>query len=473
MNKKTSIIIGVAAACAAVAFGAYAAMNEDMTGKPYSEIEAYKAEHPKVNVTYTVTVDGTEPPVELSNEDLTLTLSHREQLDSCMAQAEYLQNLETLDLGDISLRPFELQAVQEKFSDAELLFNKINFLGKTYDRNTKSVDLSDVTGQDIDEAAVLLSLLPNLKEVNLNQDGVSAIVLDDAAKLQAAVPEVFFTYTTTLFGQEISTDMERVEYFQVHIGDEGLPQFRTLLPLMQNLTYLRLDWCDTTDEAMAQLRDDFPEIKVVWRIFFNQFNCLTDTYRLWATYSVKEWETGPLKYCTEVRYLDLGHNRIKTIDFCNYMPHLEVVILAETMVEDLTPLRNCPEITFLELFGNGRLADISGVEALTKLEHLNMTRLRHVTDISPIMHLENLQRMYCSPYCPEEQMQEFIDLHPDCETQFYYGDSTATGWRYRGGVRVPRYALLGKQIGYDISDFSIYPKGYLDHEINSLDDPIK
>ena len=174
-----------------------------------------------------------------------------------------------------------------------------------------------------------------------------------------------------------------------------------------------------------------------------------------------------------MRYLDLGHSPFTNIDFVRYMPELQVCILAETMVQDLTPLRECPKITFLELFGNCKLSDITGVEALTNLEHLNMTRDAHVDDISPIMHLDKLQRMYCGGNISQEQQDEFRSLHPDCETQFYYGDSTSSGWRYENGIKVPRYALLRAQIGYDTWDESRWPKGYLTHEINSVEDAKK
>ena len=473
MKKKQIIIAGAVALCLVLGVAWYSASHEDMTGKPYSEIAAYMEANPKVKVRYTVTLEG-ESPLSVTNEDTALVLTEEAQLSSLVSQNEYLQQLETLDLTALDLTAQTLAEAKAAFPQTQLSYAAVSFLGKTYPADTKTLDLSTVTPEQIDEAMVGLALLPELEAVDLNGgETYSPVALADASRLQSAVPEVPFTYSLSLFGQDLSTDMERVEYFRNYFKDEGLEQFRLLLPLMHELDYLKLDWCGTSDEAMAQLRDDFPDIKVVWRVFFGSYNCLTDTYKIWATFSLTDNDLECLKYCTEVRYLDLGHSPFTSIDFVRYMPELQVCILAETMVQDLTPLRECPKITFLELFGNCRLSDITGVEALTNLEHLNMTRDRHVDDISAIIHLDKLQRMYCGGNISKEQQEEFLALHPDCETQFYYGDSTSSGWRFKGGIKAPRYALLRAQIGYDTWDESRYPKGYLTHEINSVEDAKK
>lgn len=469
-NRERACIIGFTImSCAIVVGSTYLATTKNMTGKPYSEIAAYQQAHPYTHVTYTVKIEGEHKSLKLKQDTASVTVTDAMQVQNLVEHADYLQHLQDIRLGDLTLDLSQLSALRSAFPKAEIQYSNFTILGQPYTSDTTNLDLSALQPEQIHDAANVLGMLPHLNTVNLNGNhGKSPLSIEDAAQLQRAVPEVKFDYTIDLFGQMVSTDMESLEYFQIPIGDEGLEQFRLLLPMMHNLTYLKLDWCQTSNEAMAQLRDDFPEIKVVWRVFFGQFNCLTDTYKIWATYSVTTQQVEVLKYCTEVKYLDLGHNRIKNCDFVRYMPDLEVAILAETMITDLNPLRSCPKITYLELFGS-LVKDITPLEDLVNLEHLNISDLR-LKSIAPIYGLNKLERMYCTTkYIPQEQRDEFHRLHPDCTT-VYISDQDCTGfyWRYKGGAKVDRYALLTKQIGYDTNDWSIYPRGYVREEINSV-----
>lgn len=469
-NRERASMIGfILISCAIVVGSTYLATTKNMTGQPYSEIAAYRQAHPYMHVTYSVKIEGEHKSLKLKQDTTSVTVTDQTQAQNLVEHADYLQQLKEIRLGDLTLDIQQLSSLYTAFPNANIQYSTVTILGQTCTSDTTTLDLSALQPQQIQDAANVLRVLPNLKSVNLNgTDGKSTISIADAAQLQSAVPEVKFDYTIDLFGKTVSTDMESLEYFQVPIGDAGLEQFRLLLPMMHDLTYLKLDWCQTSNEAMAQLRDDFPNIKVVWRVFFGQFNCLTDTYKIWATYSVTTQQVEVLKYCTEVKYLDLGHNRIKNCDFVRYMPDLEVAILAETMITDLEPLRSCPKITYLELFGS-LVKDITPLEDLVNLEHLNISDLR-LKSIAPIYGLNKLERMYCTTkYIPQEQRDEFHRLHPDCVT-VYISDQDCTGfyWRYRGGAKVDRYALLTKQIGYDTNDWSIYPRGYVREEINSV-----
>ena len=229
----------------------------------------------------------------------------------------------------------------------------------------------------------------------------------------------------------------------------------------------------------AQLREDFPDTKVVWRVFMGQFNCLTDTYKVWATWSVTNDQAQVLKYCNEVKYLDLGHNHIRDTSFVANMPDLEVAILAIGDEESCEALRHCPKLEYLEIFST-KITDISPLAECKNLKHLNISNLK-IDDITPLYGLDQLERMVCTlnGRIPKEQQDQFRELHPDCYTVFLYGgDPSDFHWRFYdkfpgGTMKVPRYALLTVQFGYDIWDFSQYPKGHVRYEINSVEDAME
>ena len=324
-----------------------------------------------------------------------------------------------------------------------------------------------LTGMDGESLAALIPQLEKL--THLQAVGVpeseNSLSLEEALALSEQSDVIRLDYQIELFGQQLSLDAESIEFENTDIGKEGLEVLKTVLPYFRNLKYLKLDDCGIDNETMAQLRDDYPDIKVVWRVYFGSYHCLTDTEMIWATGgSVNDTTSGVLKYCTDVKYLDLGHSLITHADFLNYMPKLEVAILAISWLEDISPLANCPNLEYLELF-SARVSDLSPLAKCTHLQHLNIGSQRNSnnvpvgpTDISSLYDLPELKRFYCTmSYVPEEQQKEIMSRHPDCEFEFRWVDPAEGYWRFKDGNmnnnskdnRNERYALLCEQFGYD------------------------
>ncbi len=294
--------------------------------------------------------------------------------------------------------------------------------------------------------------LPNIAKITF--DGVQ-LEKAELMALGAAFPNAVLDHPYTLFGKTFSLADEKLEYLSVNIGNEGIAEFRDILPLMRQCTYFKLDRCKVDDEVMAKLRDDFPQTKVVWRVFFAEYSALTDEEKIWTPNSVLDIDTEALKYCTDVKYIDMGHNDITSIEFCRYMPKLEVAIFAITKVNDISPLAYCPELEYLEIFSS-KVTDISPLANCTKLQHLNISNLPELKDLSPLYGLTQLKRMRCTKNnISGEQQQEIMSLLPDCAFNFSTHWPTGDDWRYdENRNRVERYELLAQQIGYDTNDYS-------------------
>lgn len=417
-----------------------------------------------------VVITGGEEDLVLVWNTETVILTHNAQMESLMAQGEALPHLAEISLEGEVPAAAQILALTECFPQVQIHYSQVEILGGIYDYGTTAMELLELTE---DEAALLaseLAVLPELAEIRLCREGeVSAVSLDAAAILSQAHPHIIYHYAVELFGQILSTDMERVEYFKVAIGDDGLAQLQKLLPMMHNLTYFRLDWCETSDEAMAQLRDTYADrFKVVWRVFFGKYNCLTDTYKIWANGITTE-ESYVLRYCTEVKYMDIGHSEdLANVDFVSFMPDLEVVIIGDCKsLDSIEPLRNCRKLEYLEVFTTS-VSDLSPLSELTSLEHLNISGTL-VTDLSPLDGLCNLKRLWSNRNDHlEDQVLRFKELYPDCKILTRGGHPIHYQWRYKDPdkiSKVPRYALLRRQIGYETNDYSCYPRGYLREEI--------
>ena len=173
-----------------------------------------------------------------------------------------------------------------------------------------------------------------------------------------------------------------------------------------------------------------------------RFSECTDDKRL------QDEDLEPLTYCHEMRYLDLGHNHIRSAFFVASMPELEVCILgAERELSDISALAQCPKLEYLEIF-TGKVKDLSVLTACKELKHLNIC-CNDITDISPLFEL-NLERLWMSKTnVPEAQIRAFRERFPNCQVDTTAPDPTAGTWRTRGNYYVPRYRLLREQFCYD------------------------
>lgn len=251
-------------------------------------------------------------------------------------------------------------------------------------------------------------------------------------------------YSFELFGQEVNTrTTTELNYKKVSIGDDGLEKFREVLPYMENLTYLTFDRCDTSDEAVAALREEFPDANIAWRIFFAPFSCMTDVEKIWASCDLRDDVTEPLKYCNKVKYLDIGHNAMKSFDFIQYMPDLEVLIVSCSDFESIEPIRFCQKLIFFEAGEDTRVKDFSPIADVPGLKYLNIGGNNQLSpeDLQVVFSLDDPERIFIENYYNWNiDMKEFAEeiqaAYPDCQVSTdWHSDGAMNGlWRYNRGV---------------------------------------
>ena len=236
---------------------------------------------------------------------------------------------------------------------------------------------------------------------------------------------------------------------KLDIGDEGLDTLRLVMPHL-NCSYFQISDCGIDYDLLAELRDEFPERNVVWRIYIYSYPFMTNCHRV-RTVHIDSASCEVLKYCTEVRYLDLGHNLlINNCDFVAYMPHLQSAILGLTAITDISPLANCKELQFLELH-RSNISDISVLSGLTSLEYLNIGGMPELTDLSPLFELTGLKviRIVSDPKISAAQIEELQEHLPDTTFLLEGWAPHMNGWRYDDdGNMTEWYARLREQMDY-------------------------
>ena len=371
--------------------------------------------------------------------------------------------------------------------------------GSAHQADETRLDLSGLTHKDVPETAELLKQMPELEYVDLGTDGAWTeteraelnaetaaaerpaeatrdLTWQDLLLLQKAAPRADLDYRFVFYGRYLSTLSEEMDLNHSIMSDEGAA-VREILPLMKYCKRLDMDSCGVSSEAMAKIRDDYPEMEVIWRIWFayNQFTMRTDSERLWcANFYPYMWDeyTQELKYLTHLKYLDLGHNlQLHDWSFLRYMPDLEVLILTSSSWESLDMLENCTKLEFLEIIPYAHLdLDLQPLEKMTNLEHLNITAMGKTENWEVLLKMKKLKRLWIGEetgyYLPEGAEEQIREALPDTEIMFRGGGAATGSWRINPDGTVPeRYALLREQFDYDHWP-SVAPYPYNDPKYN-------
>ena len=408
----------------------YPALKQlDLTGSTcYDAIAQYISKHPNVEVTYTVKF-GT---ATVNNYETALVLDPGGcDFETLSANLKYLTKLETVSLPRTTYSAQEIVALQGLYPDVVFDFTMI-LLGQELTGETTELNLSVLEPGRVEEVAGKLGLFPNIAKVELMDSyGQSQLSMADVKLLQDNAPNTIFHYIFTLFGKTVATTDERIEFVKEDIGNEGEEELRNALDILRGCSYLLLDDCGFDNEVLAQVREDYPNTEVVWRIHVWQRSWLTDTDTIRAVYHVDDTNCEPFKYCTKTKYIDMGHNEELTdISFISYMPDLEIVILSGSPITDLTPFEDHTQLVFLELAHCGYLKDVTPLASCTSLANLNLSYTK-VDDISSLYELPFEQLCAVQSKIVWKDWQKIIDLHPDCAIRYEGTQPYGTGWRYK------------------------------------------
>ena len=395
--------------------------GETPAGEPAANSPAAQAAEPEPTPTPEPTPSPSPAPVVFAagaapwdSRELELALEEGET-----ALLDELPLLERLDARESACFE-EIWLWSQSHPEVEVLYTvPLPGLGKI-ESGTESLDLTALAAGEIQEAAPLLCYLPRLRELALPA-GEEGLSLEQAMDIARALPETVVAYPFTIYGEETDLSATELVLYHIRIDDEG-EQVRQVLPCMHACTWLDMDSCHVSNEAMASIRDENPEVEVIWRVFFgDNYSARTNVTKILASMPsqggrIDDSNSEGLNYCTKVRYLDLGHNStLSDFSFVENMPDLEIAVISMAAIEDLSPFASCRNLLYLEM-GNTLVSDLSPLAQCTELRHLNIGTNIGITDISPLYDLD-LKRLWIGEYdpVPEEQVARMQELHPKCD----------------------------------------------------------
>lgn len=397
----------------------------------YEMLEALKEQLPDLDVRYTVSLGTTQ--AEPDAAQLTLTEGSY-VFDTLLENLKHLPQVQQIQLPKTAMTLDQLHTLQETYPEVEFAAS-VEILGNEYDMESTELNLSGITEAQIPEVREKLGMLPNLEYIELMADDGSCGLPKEAVKELISTTNASVHFSFDFYGVTISSDDEEVILKNKKIGDEGEEEIRLALDLMTNCRRFVLDNCKVSNDVMAQIREDYRDrTKVVWRVYFGVGSTLTDAEVIRAVYDLVDDNCGNLKYCEDVRFMDIGHDEyLDAVPFIAYMPNLEVVIVSGSPIKDLSPFTVCKKLRVLELSDCGYIQDLTPLAECESLEMLNICYTK-VKDLSGLENLKLTHLIAKQRYkilIPKEEQERFIEQHPDCLVQFSKDDQPyGIGWRY-------------------------------------------
>ena len=157
-------------------------------------------------------------------------------------------------------------------------------------------------------------------------------------------------------------------------------------------------------------------------------------------YYFKDEEAYNLRYCEEMVCIDIGHMSISNIDFVEFMPDLEYLILAHTQVQYIEPIRHCKNLKFLELDWSP-IKDLAPLEECTALEDLNLGNT--FADFAPVGRMTWLKNLWMIG-CSSGARYRMTNALPDTKVMISGSATVANGWR-----DLPNYYKMRDLLGME------------------------
>lgn len=309
----------------------------------------------------------------------------------------------------------------------EIIFDyQIEFHGQILASNLVELDFSDTDLSRSDEIEVILPYLPDVTYVDVTG---CPIPHEQMAALSQRWPQIRFAWTVLLADTPIRTDATELDLSGIYIGNAA--DVDALIPYLPDLTRLELCGCGIPNEEMAALREKYPEIKIVWTVQLgDEMSVRTDIttfmpvkHGVW----MEDDDTYNLRYCTDLIAIDMGHHDIRNIDFVAYMPNLKYLLLCDSQVDNLEPVRGLQKLMYVELFLT-HVTDYSPLLDCPVLEDLNISWT--YGNYEPLTKMTNLKRLWWGGtghgYYEVQQLTQSL---PDTQMVLWDGESTGSGWR--------------------------------------------
>ena len=387
--------------------------------KEYALLQQLQNRHPNCRIQYNVTICGQDfdslaTSITLKNpqvEELTQLLPYMTQAEDVLLTG----TLPTLE---------ELNQLQNAFPQIRIRWES-DVNGVKLSSDATQLDLRAANLTSAQQLEAILTDYPNLTQVDLRGCG-----LDNAAilALAEAFPEITFLREITVAGLTFSSDAEEIDISGQEVTD--VAQVEELLLYFPNLKKVIMSNCGVDSETMDALNNRHEDIRFVWTVNLGGLAVRTDeTYFMPIKHNVQvnTSDLKELRYCTDMICIDIGHMPVANCEWAAYMPNLQYLIIAETQIINISPLKDLKNLIYLEMFLTN-VTDISPLLGCTSLQDLNMCFVP-VLEYQPLLEMTWLNNLWWSGWLMRTYEAQFREALPDTRLCHNAASSTGNGWR--------------------------------------------
>ncbi len=240
-------------------------------------------------------------------------------------------------------------------------------------------------------------------------------------------------YGMDAFGRKVTSDVTELNLDGAPVTDvEAVEACLARLPNVKKVSLLD---CGLSQDQCGQLFDAHPEIKFVFWITFGKYRIRTDVTAFSTQlgdgnrYGFNDKTFEPIRYCTDLMMLDLGHNHITSMENFSGLTKLRVLILADNQLTDIAPIANFKDLEFCELFLND-IPDMSPLTGLEKLVDLNIFYNPVGQNYQALKSMTQLKRLWIGGCrLSGAMLKDLQRALPNTKINAEGRGSTGMGWR--------------------------------------------
>ena len=349
----------------------------------YAALKTLYERYPDVEVCYSIPIAG----VDYAPDTETVTLQTLSRED--MELLNYLPRLKQID--GTACREFVLLRELEREHPEWKVDYLTSIAGTEITSTAKTLELEDAA---YEELSVGLAAMPDLKTLTLHNPQATGAEL---LALREEYPDVEIHWDVKIFGNTFSDDAIELDISNGPVGSiENAKQIAAKFPELEKFI---VDSTGISNDDMAAYREEMrSDYKVAWTIVFtDKFKARTDATVFMPSSQnegrFNEDHVYDMRFFEDLVCIDVGHMQIKTVDFVTYMPNLKYLVLADTAVQDITPLSTCKNLIFLEL-DHDVIRDYTPLLGCTALEDLNLNDHQWPVSIEPIKQMTWLKNLW-------------------------------------------------------------------------------
>lgn len=402
----------------------------------YAQLAQLQRNCPEMVVSYAVPIAGEDWP----QNTLAMTVKDGDGQE-LLERLNWLPFLAEVNLQGTIPDPEVLTTLIQAYPYVDFLWT-YEIAGQTLEKETRELELSGWTPAGIDELEDLLVYGPGLKKLVVLGSGLSN---EQLLAFREAHPDLELVWDVTIEGRSFRTDITEMDMSEIQLTD--VSQVEKWFPCFPDLTKVDMSHCGLNSETLDALNQKYEDIRIVWTISVSGNAELRTDAIYFMPYQLKTIVTSEslkdLKYCTDLICIDLGHMPITECEFVRYMPNLKYLIMADSRLGSIEPLRGHQNLVYLEIFIT-QVRDYSPLLECPALRDLNIAN--NHGDLTPLTQMTWLERLWIAPlgelsnkFMPEVQMLR--DALPNTQVE-YSPYSTGMNWRIH-----PRYYEMRDILG--------------------------